>query len=76
MLRINKEGSYIKVVGEENKLFPDNGSITFPLNSLVLTIDESDIATFRSAANNDVIFSAMIDELTISGNAVSKDNIM
>ena len=76
MLRINKEGSYIKVVGVENKLFPDNGSITFPLNSLVLTIDESDIATFRSAANNDVIFSAMIDELTISGNAVSKDNIM
>ena len=76
MLRINKEGSYIKVVGEENKLFPDNGSITFPLNSLVLTIDESDIATFRSAANNDVIFSAMIGELTISDNAVSKDNIM
>lgn len=76
MLKINKEGNYIKVVGEENKLFPDNGSITFPLNSLALTIDESDIATFRSAANNDVIFSAMIDELTISDNAVSKDDIM
>lgn len=76
MIKISKSGNSILVEGLDNVFYPDNGKLTFPSNSLILTIDESDMATFRSAANNDVMFSGLIEEITISDEAVTKDDII
>lgn len=76
MIKISKSGNSLLVEGLDNIFYPDNGKLTFPLNSLILTIDESDMATFRSAANNDVMFSGLISEITISGSTVSKNDIV
>lgn len=76
MIKISKSGNSILVQGLDNKFYPDNGKLTFPSNSLILTIDESDMTTFRSAANNDVMFSGLIENITISDEAVTKDDII
>lgn len=76
MIKISKSGNSILVEGLDNKFYPDNGKLTFPSNSLILTIDESDMATFRSAANNDVMFSGLIENITISDEEVTKDDII
>lgn len=76
MIKISKSGNSILVEGLDNKFYPDNGKLTFPSNSLILTIDESDMVTFRSAANNDVMFSGLIEDITISDEAVTKDDII
>ena len=75
MLNITKVNNSIKVEGLDNKQFPDNGTLMIPLNSIILTLDESNIATFRSAANNDVLFSGNINEITITGSTVTKQTI-
>lgn len=76
MIKISKSGNSILVEGLDNVFYPDNGKLTFPSNSLILTIDNSDMATFRSSANNDVMFSGLIEEITISNEAVTKDDII
>ena len=75
MLSITKVNNSIKVEGLDNKQFPDNGTLMIPLNSIILTLDESNIATFRSAANNDVLFSGVITDIQISGSTVTKQTI-
>lgn len=76
MIKISKSGNSILVEGIENNFYVDNGKLTFPSNSLILTIDESDMATFKSAANNDVMFSGLIENIRISGETVTKDDII
>lgn len=76
MIKISKSGNSILVEGLDNVFYPDNGKLTFPSNSLILTIDESEMATFKSAANNDVMFSGLIENIAISGEAVTKDDII
>ena len=75
MLSITKVNNSIKVEGLDNKQFPDNGTLMIPLNSIILTLDESNIATFRSAANNDVLFSGVITDIQIAGSTVTKQTI-
>lgn len=75
MLNITKVNNSIKVEGLDNKQFPDNGTLMIPLNSVILTLDESNIATFRSAANNDVLFSGVITDIQISGTSMTKQTI-
>lgn len=75
MLSITKVNNSIKVEGLDNKQFPDNGTLMIPLNSVILTLDESNIATFRSAANNDVLFSGVITDIQIAGSTVTKQTI-
>lgn len=75
MLSITKVNNSIKVEGLDNKQFPDNGTLMIPLNSVILTLDESNIATFRSAANNDVLFSGVITNIQISGTPMTKQTI-
>ena len=75
MLNITKVNNSIKVEGLDNKQFPDNGTLMIPLNSVILTLDESNIATFRSAANNDVLFSGVITDIQISGTPMTKQTI-
>ena len=76
MLKIYKEDNALVVEGLDNGQYPDNGQLSFPLNSISVVIDESDMATFRSASNNDVVFSGLIENITINGESVTKDNII
>lgn len=76
MIKISKSGNSILVEGLDNVFYPDNGKLTFPSNSLILTIDDSNMATFKSAANNDVMFSGLIENIRISGETVTKDDII
>ena len=76
MLNINKVSNSLVVEGLNNKFYPDNGRLSVPLNSIILVLDESDIVTFRSAANNNVYFSGKINQIRIDGETVNKNNIV
>lgn len=76
MIKISKQNNSLIVEGIDNVFYPNNGDNSYPLNSLIVVIDESDMATFRSVATNDVLFSGLIQNITINGEAVTKDNII
>ena len=75
MLQISKQGNSIVVEGLNHYFYPYNGTLEVPCNSVITVVDEGDIVLFRSAANYDVLFSAKIDEITINGQSVTKDNV-
>lgn len=75
LLKITDLGSSIMVQGTNNVLYPDNATLTYPYNSIIVVTDESNIATFRSASNNDVLFSGLIGKIEIGGEIVTKENI-
>lgn len=52
-----------------------DGVYSFPVNSLTMVVDESNMATFRKASNNDVVFSQLIDVIQFEGESVTKSNI-
>lgn len=76
MIKIVKLNNGFKVEGIDNVLYPDNGTLVFGPNTVILVTDESNIATFRSASNFDVLFSGLIENITIDGESVTKDNIV
>ena len=76
MIKIVKLNNGFKVEGIDNVLYPDNGTLVFGPNTVILVTDESNIATFRSASNFDVLFSGLIENITIDGQSVTKDNIV
>ena len=76
MIKINKVNNSLTVEGVDNVFYPNNGDNSYPLNSLIVVTDNSDMATFRSVATNDVLFSGLINNITINGEAVTKDNII
>ena len=76
MIKISKQNNSLIVEGIDNVFYPNNGDNSYPLNSLIVVIDESDMATFRSVATNDVLFSGLIQNITINGEAVTKDTII
>ena len=75
MLQITKQGNSIVVEGLNHYFYPYNGTLEVPCNSVITMVDEGNIVLFRSAANYDVLFSAKIDEITINGQSVTKDNV-
>ena len=75
MLQISKQGNSIVVEGLNHYFYPYNGTLEVPCNSVITVVDEGDIVLFRSASNYDVLFSANIDEITINGQSVTKDNV-
>lgn len=75
MLHITKQGNSIVVAGLNHYFYPYNGTLEVPCNSVITVVDEGDIVLFRSASNYDVLFSAKIDEITINGQSVTKDNV-
>ena len=76
MIKIVKLNNGFKVEGIDNVLYPDNGTLVFGPNTVILVTDESDMVTFRSASNFDVLFSGLIENITIDGENVTKDNIV
>ena len=75
MLIITKENNSIKVLGQNNPTYPYSGTLIYPLNSVTVVTDQSNMAVFRSALNNDVLFTGLIDDITINGNPVTKEDI-
>ena len=75
MLIITKENNSIKVVGQNNPTYPYSGTLIYPLNSVTVVTDQSNMAVFRSALNNDVLFTGLIDDITIDGSPVTKEDI-
>ena len=75
MLIITKENNSIKVVGQDNPTYPYSGTLVYPLNSVTVVTDKSDMAVFRSALNNDVLFTGLIADITIAGSTVTKEDI-
>ena len=75
MLQITKQGNSIVVAGLNHYFYPYNGTLEVPCNSVITVVDEGDIVLFRSASNYDVLFSAKVDEITINGNQVTKENV-
>lgn len=75
MLQISKQGNSIVVEGLNHYFYPYNGTLEVPCNSVITVVDEGNIVLFRSAANYDVLFSAKVDEITINGQSVTKDNV-
>ena len=76
MIKIVKLNNGFKVEGIDNVLYPDNGTLVFGPKTVILVTDESDMVTFRSASNFDVLFSGLIENITIDGQSVTKDNIV
>lgn len=76
MLNISKENNSIRVEATDYSFYPFNGVVTYPLNSVIVVTDKSDMATFKSSTNGDVLFVGNINELTIDGNAVTKETIV
>lgn len=76
MIKIVKLNNGFKVEGIDNVLYPDNGTLVFGPKTVILVTDESDMVTFRSASNFDVLFSGLIENITIDGESVTKDNIV
>lgn len=77
-IQIREEDKTILVNGMDNKLYPDNGSLSFPMNSLIMECggdmsfdNEEDmrnqIILFRSVDTFDVLFSAKLKDLMING---------
>ena len=62
MITLNASGSSVTFTFDGNSTYLNDGTITVPKNSLALIIDESDMATFRKAASNDIFVSANIAE--------------
>ena len=75
MLIITKENNSIKIVGQNNPTYPYSGILVYPLNSVTVVTDQSNMAVFRSALNNDVLFTGLIDDITINGSPVTKEDI-
>ena len=75
MLDVRKQGNTIVVKGLDHALYPYQGTLEIPCNSVITVVDEGDIVTFRSASNYDVLFSGLVSEITINGEAVTKENV-
>lgn len=66
MITLSKSGSTVTFTFDENSGYLQNGTIDVPVNSLALIIDESDMATFRKSASNDIFISARYEEFGMS----------
>lgn len=66
MITLSKSGNAIKFTFDENDHYLQNGTIEVPVNSLALIMDDSDMATFRKSASNDIFVSANYSEFGMS----------
>lgn len=62
MITLSASGGSVTFSFSGNSTYLNDGTITVPVNSLALIIDESDMATFRKAASNDIFVSANVAE--------------
>lgn len=66
MITLTKSGNAIVFTFDDNDHYLNDGTIEVPVNSLTLVTDDSQMATFRKSASNDIFISATYDELGMS----------
>lgn len=66
MITLTKSGNTIKFTFQNNGHYLANGTIEVPVNSLILVADDSEMATFKKAASNDIFISAFYSDLGMS----------
>ena len=66
MITLTKSGNAIVFTFDDNDHYLNDGKIEVPVNSLTLVTDESQMATFKKSATNDIFISATYDELGMS----------
>ena len=75
MIQIVKDGNVASILFTDSDFYLFNsGQIIVPLNSLSMVVDKSDMATFRKSSNNDLLFSAKINKITMGGTQLTKAN--
>lgn len=62
MITLNASGGSVTFTFSGNSTYLNDGTITVPVNSLALIIDESDFVTFKKSHSNDIFVSANIAE--------------
>ena len=67
MINITTNNGAFLVEFDDNVLYLQDGTMGMPMSSMIVLSDESDIITFRRVGNNDVLFSAKYDEITLDG---------
>lgn len=67
MIDITTNNGAFLVEFDDNVLYLQDGTMGMPMSSMIVLSDESDIITFRRVGNNDVLFSAKYDEITLDG---------
>ena len=72
---VKNSNDSFKVTFDDQQFYLQDGVILLPMNSLVLVIDSSDIATFKKVDNGDVFFSSLISEVEFNGESVTKSTI-
>ena len=66
MITLTKNGNAIVFTFSDNAHYLFDGTIEVPVNSLTLITDNSQMATFRKSASNDIFISATYAELGMS----------
>lgn len=63
MINLSISGNSIIFEFQDNQHYLNNGTIEVPVNSLTLVTDESNMATFKKSASNDIFLSCLYSEL-------------
>ena len=77
MLNITSNSNGFTVEAINNIYYPDNGTLTFGPNQVIMIIDDvSEMVTFKDNANRRTLFSGIIGQISIDGVVVTRDNII
>lgn len=77
MITLTKQGSSLIVTSDDINVFPfKEGTISLPMNSLYIIIDESNYVSFKQVNDNNQLFGTEIGKLTINGTLATKENII
>ena len=78
MINISRTNNNLVITNDSNYGFPfQDGQLVIPVNSIIYTLEtESDYITFRSSANNDVLFSGTLGDITIDGTVATRDDFI
>ena len=66
MVTITSSGNSVQFTFQDCPTYLNNGKIEVPKSSLALVIDDSNMATFKKAASNDIFVSVSLDELDMT----------
>lgn len=66
MVQISATTNSVIFTFDGNQHYLSNGTIEVPKSSLALVIDDSNMATFKKAASNDIFVSVSLDELDMT----------
>lgn len=77
MLNITSNSNGFTVEAINNIYYPDNGTLTFGPNQVIMILDDvSEMVTFKDNANRRTLFSGILGQISIDGVVVTRDNII